>query len=200
MEEYIIKDALEFPVIRKLIPYLQNSSGFIAGGVFKDLFLNSDFRDLDFFFENIDEYRVSLNQLTINQKCVRTYENQNAVGIYDNIDKINIDLVTKIFGSPKQILDSFDFTVSKFSLFRDNNKKFKVIYHQYFFEDLATKHLRFNVETANPVAQLSRVIKYSGYGFKINKPDFLNLIKQINELEPESLLNFSDNNFNSYYE
>jgi hypothetical protein len=199
MEEYIIKNASEFPVIKKLIPYLKNTSGFIAGGVFKDVFLSSDFRDLDIFFENINEFRISINKLKNDLQFIKTYSNQNAVGIYDNTNKINIDLVTKKFGNPKQILDSFDFSVSKFSLFRDKNNEFKVIYHQYFFEDLATKSLRFNIETVNPVAQLSRVIKYSGYGFKINKLDFLRLMQQINELESERFKNLSLNNFYSYY-
>ena len=47
--KYQTKDAYYFNKLKPLFPYLKMTKGFIAGGVFKDIFLDKPFRDIDFF-------------------------------------------------------------------------------------------------------------------------------------------------------
>ena len=197
-ENYVIKDAGNFDKLKLLYPYIKNKKCCIAGGVFKDIFQNQEFKDIDIFFESEFDFMIEKGQHSSNDLLTKVYENENAIGLYDNSKGISIDLVQKKFGSPKEILDSFDFTVSKFCLYQQNNN-FNVIYHKHFFEDLTTKTLRFDCGTLNPIAQLSRAIKYSRYGFKLSKIDFLNLLREVNNLDNDVFNDLSMDNFYSYY-
>jgi hypothetical protein len=194
--EYIICEAHYFEKLRMLYPYLENN-GFIAGGVFKDIFLDRSFRDIDFFFRDETYYDKFIMNIP-EQKFSKKYENANAIGFEEKSSKIRIDYVRKCFGSPKDILDSFDFSVSKFALYKDDKNVIKVIYHPFFFTDLIAKKLRFDSCSGDPIAQFSRVLKYSFYGFTINKADQKILLKRINALDASLIDNISLNEYYSY--
>jgi hypothetical protein len=196
--EYIISDAFHFEKLRVLFPYLNNHDGIIAGGVFKDIFLDKHFRDIDFFFKCESEFLKCVSNQHLSNSCTKKYENDNAVGFEENTSKIRIDFVRKRFGSPKEIIDSFDFSVSKFALYKDNQNSFKVIYHPLFFTDLVTKTLRYDSIIGDPILQFSRILKYSRYGFKIAKADQVNLIKQINNLNVDEINLLSMINYDYY--
>jgi hypothetical protein len=196
--EYIIKDAVEFEKIRFLFPYIKGKGGFIAGGIFKDLFHGNPYRDIDMFFKNDISFKMNMEYLTNKRLFKLTYQNKNATGLKNDSKRINIDLVSRIFGSPEDILDSFDFTVSKFCLYEEN-RKIKVLYHRSYFEDLTNKRLRFNHDTLQPISLLNRVLKYSKYGFKLEKKDFLFLVEQINKLDSKVIHEQSMDYFYAYY-
>jgi hypothetical protein len=181
--EYIISDAFHFEKLRLLYPYFKGHKGIIAGGVFKDIFSDRNFRDIDIFFGKETEFCNCIHEYSSSKEFSKKYENDNAIGFEENFSKIRVDFVRKRFGSPREILDSFDFSVSKFALYKDKEKLFKVIYHPLFFSDLVTKTLRYDSTVGDPILQFSRILKYSRYGFKINKADQINLIKQINNLD-----------------
>jgi hypothetical protein len=195
--EYIISDAFHFEKLRVLFPYLNNHDGIIAGGVFKDIFLDKNFRDIDVFFTCESEFLKCIRNQNSSNYYIKKYENDNAIGFEENFSKIRVDFVRKRFGSPREILDSFDFSVSKFALYKDKENIFKVIYHPLFFSDLVTKTLRYDSTVGDPVLQFSRILKYSRYGFKINKADQINLIINLSQLENIDALFFE--NYDEYY-
>ena len=196
--EYIRKDASEFEKLAVLFPILKrNEKAIIAGGVFKDLFLERKFRDIDLFFNSQKDLCNTINFVKENTGFKMIYENNNATGYFDLNLNWKIDFVQKQFGSPEEILDSFDFSVSKFCLFKDGCG-LKVLFHCCFFEDLTNKNLKFNPKVVNPVSMLSRALKYSTYGFNLNKSDFLYLISLINLMEYERFRELSMSNFYSY--
>lgn len=197
--DYIISDAFHYEKLRILYPYIKENKGFIAGGVFKDLFLDKNFRDIDVFFINEYQHYNQILNLNSDEDFLNKYENDNAIGFEEKSTKIRIDCVRKCFGNPSDILDSFDFTVSKFALFKDDQKRLKVIYHPLFFQDLITKTLRFDTNSSDPISQFSRILKYSRYGFKIDKKDQINLIRKINQLNVNTINSLSLNNYDEYY-
>jgi hypothetical protein len=195
--DYILKDAEEFEKINSLIPYLEKHNGFIAGGVFKDLFLDRKFRDIDIFFNSTWDAKLAISYFIENKEYTEVYENTNALGVYLSSRELSVDIVHSKFGTPSEILDGFDFSVSKFCLFSDENNKLKVLYHKCFFEDLVNRKLRFEINYNNPVSQLTRVIKYSSYGFEINRDDILKITTAINSLDH---ITFRDLSFKNLYE
>lgn len=197
--DYIISDAVHYEKLRILYPYIKENRGFIAGGVFKDLFLDKNFRDIDVFFINEYQHYNQILNLNSDEDFLNKYENDNAIGFEEKSTKIRIDCVRKCFGNPSDILDSFDFTVSKFALFKDEEKRLKVIYHPLFFQDLITKTLRFDTNSSDPISQFSRILKYSRYGFKIDKKDQINLIRKINQLNVNLIESLSLKNYDEYY-
>lgn len=198
--DYIIRDAYQYEKLFMLFKFFDNKEyGFIAGGVFKDIFLSRDFRDLDWFFTQEFEFSDVLNKINQDPNYLKTYENNNAVGFENNYLKVKEELVKKYFGRPQEILDSFDFSVSKFCLYREN-KKLKVMFHKNFFEDLTTRNLRYSSEVKNPVLSLYRVMKYSGYGFSLHKSDFLKLMIRVNQMDSKEIKDlFLENPYDYYF-
>lgn len=196
--DYIVRDAHQFDKLKVLFKYFENRKfGFIAGGVFKDLFLDREFRDIDWFFQNEFEYSEMLVSLVAENKHRLIYENSNAISYFNSYFNTKEEFVKKQFGFPKEILEGFDFSVSKFCLFKEN-KSLKVIFHKDFFEDLINRRLRYDSEVKNPILFMNRIMKYSSYGFSLSKNDFLKLMLQINQLNPDDLKGVTLDNLYDY--
>ena len=180
--KYITKDAYYFNKLKPLFPYLKLTRGFIAGGVFKDVFLDKPFRDIDFFFESESDFIRSRNIFLKDPNFKLNYKNGNAFGFINDLTQLNIELICKKFGTPNEILNGFDFSVSKFALYRDDNDFF-VKFHPLYFEDLSDKKLRFELDDRSPIMQMKRVLKYSRYGFIAAPKDLHLLLNRINQLD-----------------
>ena len=195
---YIQKAAYQFAKIKFLYSIIKNNRGFISGGVFKDLFLDKKPRDIDVFFRNeFDFYMASNNNINL-ESMELIYENENAIGYHNKILGLNIDFVRKSFGSPQEIMNEFDFTVTQFSLFEEDGV-FKVLYQSDYFEDLMNKRLKWNKDFDNPVSLVQRCMRYSGYGFKPVKKDFIDLLYELNQLEDDEFKRLSLMNYYQYY-
>ncbi len=180
--KYQIKDAYYFNKLKPLFSYLKMTKGFIAGGVFKDIFLDKPFRDIDFFFECEKDFLESRNVFIRDSRFKLKYKNENAFGFINETLQLNIELICKKFGSPTEILNGFDFSVSKFALYSVNNDLY-VKFHPLFFEDLSDKKLRFDLDDSSPINQMNRVLKYSRYGFQVATKDIHLLLNKINQLD-----------------
>ena len=191
--KYQTKDAYYFNKLKPLFPYLKMTKGFIAGGVFKDIFLDKPFRDIDFFFENEEDFIKSRNAFIQDPSFKLKYRNGNAYGFINESIQLNIELICKKFGSPTEILNGFDFSVSKFALYSFNNDLY-VKFHPLFFEDLSDKKLRFDLNERSPINQLKRILKYSRYGFIVESKDIHLLLNKINQLDSSAFdeILFSD--------
>lgn len=82
--DYIVRDAFHFEKLRVLFPYFSNQDGIIAGGVFKDIFLDKPFRDIDFFFKCESEFLKCVSNQHLSNSHTKKYENDNAVGFEEN--------------------------------------------------------------------------------------------------------------------
>ena len=72
--DYIIRDAYQYEKLFMLFKFFDNKEyGFIAGGVFKDIFLSRDFRDLDWFFTQEFEFSDVLNKINQDPNYFKTY-------------------------------------------------------------------------------------------------------------------------------
>jgi tRNA nucleotidyltransferase/poly(A) polymerase len=76
---FIVNNNDSFFKCRKLDPYLSNHKGYIAGGCFKDIFMNKKFRDIDIFFEKVEDFNEALTFYQKNEDYSFVYENKNAV-------------------------------------------------------------------------------------------------------------------------
>lgn len=156
----------EFKELRFMRKLLYNTHAckkvYIAGGCFADLLQGKEPKDFDFWYASELDYTLA----TAAPTNVR-YVSRNCVAVKH--DGYLVEHINVRFGTPREILENFDFTVCKFAAFIDGSGVAKVLYHKDFFKDLQRKEIA--VETTRELKQetISRIVKYSNKGFKITK-------------------------------
>lgn len=177
--------------------YMTLTGGFIAGGCFKNLLSNQTIKDIDVYFETESQFNQAVHKCDekVNSGELRiSYENERVKAYVDIRTDIRIELIRTLFGSPKEIISKFDFTITKFTLFKENDE-LKIIHHNDFFEHLNMKRLIIDDLLLFPVSTFERTYKYRDYGYKLCKESKIKLVKAIND---QPLID--DNSFNqSFY-
>lgn len=126
---YRSKGLSHYKVLRPLIKYIANHKGFIAGGVFKDIFNGDEVKDLDILFHNkedfeeANQYYKTLVEID-STRWRHVYTTDNSIGYKDLEEGIVIDLIRVIYsensgGGVFDVLDKFDFTVTKAVLYKN---------------------------------------------------------------------------------
>jgi len=175
--------AFNFFGVLHLQKYLEGHNGYIAGGCFKNIFKNEKAKDVDVFFENEADFESAKELFDENEDYTEIYENENAVGYYDTKRKMSIDLVKSQFRSPDEMISNFDFTITKFALYKEEvesedgflsekevsrKEELKVVYHEDFFQHLTLNRLVIDGEIGSiqfPLNTFDRILRYSKYGY-----------------------------------
>lgn len=126
----IKRDRENFWMLNWLDEYMTGHKGFICGGCFKNIFNKEKVKDLDIFFENKSDFDDAVQYFDSqtpgydgddvrDEKYHFHYENDN-VKAYKHIETgVVIELCCKIFGKPEEILNKFDFTITKFAYYKE---------------------------------------------------------------------------------
>jgi len=190
MIEFITKSNDAFFKCRKLDPYMSNHKGYIAGGCFKDVFTNKEFRDIDIFFETEKDFNDALEFYRKNTDYSFVYENKNAVCFLNIKTKKKIELVRSRFEKVEDMLKTFDFTIVKFAYYKEydgETTEWKYLYHPSFFEDLSNRKLVID-ETSNfPINTFERSYKYRKYGFGMCRETKKKLIEMLQGVNTDDL-------------
>lgn len=128
----------------------------IAGGALRDYFMKEKVSDVDFFFKNQEAFDHAKHILDTGN-VTSMWKNDNCIRY--QVGELKIDLVRSIFGDPEDIIRQFDFTVCCVAI---DKREFRA--SQFFFPDLAARHLRIN-NTPLPVGTMKRMVKYIKKGF-----------------------------------
>lgn len=215
----IIEKPIEnFMELKFLEEYLDGHNGYVAGGCFKNIFNKEPIKDIDMFFENSMEFEKGFNIFENLSKhdnehriYKKIYENSNVVCYRHLKNGHNIELVRKTFGNPNQMLNTFDFTITKFALIKekvDNEEDFndsdiwyneqeieqgyhyelKVLCDDHYFEHLHMKRLVTDNKIIFPASTFERMIRYIGYGYKPCKETKMKIMMAIREASLESII------------
>lgn len=190
-----------FQNLNWLDEFMWYHKGFICGGCFKNIFNHEKVKDLDIFFKSMRDWEDAV--LYFDTKTVGYalddkreeeykfyYENDN-VKAYKHIKTgVVIELCCKIFGTAKEIIDSFDFTITKFALYKDvveedgeEHVETKIICDDHFFEHLHQKRLVIDNKIPFPMSTFERMLRYAKYGYFPCKETKMKLIGAIRELD-----------------
>ena len=194
-----------FKQLNWLDEFLIGHKGFIAGGCFKNIFNKDKVRDLDIFFESMSDWEDATYYFDRrtpgymfddkeSEEYTFYYENKN-VKAYKHIKTgIVLELCCKIFGTPEQILDQFDFTIVKFAYYKkkvkdeDGNESIQdsILCDDCFFEHLFLKRLCIDNNINFPASTFERMFKYARYGYfpcKETKLKLINALKDLSDSE-----------------
>lgn len=193
-DEFIKDDPTNYNFTHKLDVILSKTHGYVAGGCFKNLVKGEDPKDIDVYYEDKMDMEDSIKRVDEDKDFKNLYHNEN-VHAYIYKDT-RVELVTKYNMSPLELLERFDFTVTKFAYVPYDTSY--VIFHQFFFRDLQLKHLVVNSFLQFPLSTWNRVFRYAKYGYQPCRETRLYLAHAINSLDASNL---SDENFDKdFYE
>lgn len=181
MTAWVHEDAGNLPHVNSVKNHLQYGDGaFFAGGFAKHLFEGKAPRDLDVFFESRDHFERFRDHM-LEDGWETTFTRDNATGVSDG--NVNIDLVTRVFGTPEEIIGNFDFTVTKFALYR-NGEAFEAVFHPAFFEHFALRRLVIDDRLVAPISTFQRMGKYARYGYEMCRESKVRLLMSIRDWNP----------------
>jgi hypothetical protein len=169
----IEKSVWDYIKVMKLDLYMIGHKGFIAGGCFKNIFMNEKIKDIDIFFENDTDRADAESYYDSNEDYYEYYKNDKVKAYKHRHNQTQVELVKTVYGTPEEILNNFDFTVAKFAYFKKREKDedgeekttYKCLIHENFFEHLALKRTVLDDKIPFPVSTFERMIRYTNYGF-----------------------------------
>lgn len=116
------ENAFDFMMLKKVAKYLYGTNGYIAGGVFKNIFKQEPIKDVDLFFRDKKDFHKDKSKFEDDDNYKHIYNSKNAIGFYDKKEDIRVDLVKSRFLDPIKMIKSFDFTITKFVLYSELEK------------------------------------------------------------------------------
>lgn len=194
---YISTDAREYIRVLQLKRFLEGHNGYIAGGCFKNIFNGENYKDIDIFFRNKSDYEKALIVYQDNKDFIPTYQTEKVVAFREKNTGITVELIFSFLMNPENMLNTFDFTITKACLMSDVNwekeegeRNFKFIYHPKFFEHLFLKRLVIDSDTlAMPLSTFNRAFKYTKYGYSLCRESKLKIANGILQLSKENGIN-----------
>lgn len=224
----IKQDRDNFWVLNWLDEFMIGHKGFICGGCFKNIFNHEKVKDIDIFFESASDYEVAVEYFDSHSvgyegddkgdEIYRFYYENANVKAYKHIEKdITVELCSKIYGTPEEILNKFDFTVTKFAYYKeevsdsitenplpfediqddifgddleeepDTHIEYRIMHDDKFFEHLHLKRLVTDNEIPYPMSTFERMLRYAKYGYFPCKETKLKIIKALRELSEQQV-------------
>lgn len=199
MSDFIKESSWNFTEIKWLDKYMVGHSGFIAGGCFKHIFNDEKVKDVDIFFNSEEEHAKAVNYFKEQTKEFHQYyENKKVVAFNDSKTGLTIELVKATFGTPQDVIDNFDFTITKFAYYKhtedDENGEetttYRCVYHPKYFEHLVLKRIVLDDKIPFPISTFERMFRYAKYGYfpcRETKQKIIEAIHDIPQLPNVSL-------------
>ena len=188
---YKVSDRDVFFKLRRLDKYMEGHKGFLAGGVFKNVFNNEKVRDVDVFFEKEEDFKECLVKF---EKDVDNYQpfykNDNCVAFKNIKTKVVVELVKVRFLPHEELINMFDFSIVRACYYKEENEEgginYKFKYIDRFFEDLHQKKLVIDIDFRNiplPINTFERTYKYQRYGYGLCRESKIKLLEAIRLLQ-----------------
>jgi hypothetical protein len=187
MENKFIKTPREvYFQLNKLNRYMEGHKGFIAGGVFKNIFNNQKVRDVDIFFKSEEDFEDAKKLFAKDVDYISHYENDNCNAFKNIKTNVVVELVKRRYCEPQELLEIFDFTIVQAAYIKEESEDGSISYMFLrtwrFFEDLLLKKIVIDHEPENislPANTYERAFKYTKYGFGLCRESKIKLIEAL---------------------
>ena len=201
--------------------FMIGHKGFICGGCFKNIFNKEKVKDLDIFFQSRADFEDAIeyydsktagywidvdSELSEDKAEYKfLYENKNVKAYVHKETGVRIELCSKIFGTAEDLLNQFDFTITKFAYYKEEVEdetgaevenpskdisthiEYKILVHDKFFEHLHMKRLVTDDKIPFPMSTFERAFRYAKYGYFPCKETKMKMARAIKGLSDEQL-------------
>lgn len=207
-----------FWMLNWLDEFMQGHKGFICGGCFKNIFNGEKVKDLDIFFKKASDFDDAVEYFDSmtegysngvdgevskeNAEYKFLYENDNVKAYVHKRTGVRIELCCTIFGTAKEIIDNFDFTITKFAYYKEevddetgeevietpfdckrkSHIEYKIVHEEKFFEHLHLKRLVTDNKIPFPMSTFERMLRYAKYGYFPCKETKLKIVQSLRGL------------------
>ena len=193
--------------IRWLDKYMEFHKGFIAGGCFKNILSGERVKDVDVFFEREDDFHEAVDLFNsddyVKDGWKFKYRNKKVCAFQKDGEEVWIEFIESEFGTPEEILRSFDFTIAKMAYFKKPKYsheeddipfstkevvgyEYCLLHHENFFEHLHTKKLVIDENIPFPVSTWERTYRYKGYGYNMCRETKRKLLEALSKVNLDS--------------
>lgn len=179
--QYITKSPETLNKVRFLDIYMSGHKGFIAGGCFKNIFKDEKVKDIDMFFRSEKDFLGARDHYHCSEDYVFAYENKNTIAFKNIHTGIIIELVFHTYGSPQEILNKFDFSITKMAYYKQEDGVYDVLFHADFFEHLMCNKLVLEKDILFPISTFYRAFRYNKYGYGLCGKSALNLLEAVRQ-------------------
>ena len=199
--EFKIAETWDFMRVKQLEKYLRHHKGFIAGGIFKNIFNKERYKDVDIFFHNKEDWEEAVKYYSESEDYYFYYENEKVKAFKDVKTNITIECINTVFDTPKEIISGFDFTITQFALYKETiftdptetetRTVYKVVYHEDFFTHLHLKRLVIDGltrELPHIISTFNRCFKYGKYGYFPCRGTKLRIIGALRNISDEEMM------------
>lgn len=178
------------------------NDGFLAGGCFKSLVLGEAINDYDIFFCNresadyFSELFRSMEGHTYTGKkfsVTVTAITGNAVTLFVSGfgEYLKIQLITKYFGSPDEVVSRFDFEHCMSYYKWDYGYKLN-------FDLISRRDLIFNENCSNPLSAIMRLQKFINQGWNVKPSEIIKIGRAIKSQDFSNEKELADSIFGIY--
>ena len=158
----------------------------ICGGAITSIFTSSKINDLDFYMLDSQRRLECMEFLTkfFGAPCLTSV---NACTFKRKSKKSNrvytVQLITRFAGTPQNIFDWFDFTVTHAAYRFDENE---FVFGNRYFADLARRELVYSGASKYPICAMYRTKKYQERGFNLSGATIMHIALCIVQLKIET--------------
>lgn len=201
-------------VVNFLNQFTIGHNGFVAGGCFKNLFNKEKVKDIDMFFRNRQDFLDALSMFEKDDSYVKFYENKKVNAFRNKHNGVVVELIKYKYGEPIDIIDEFDFTITKCAYVNNYKTKEQIVemsnngeidpeddledvlepskflIHKDYFEHLHMKRLVVDDRMVLPINTFERMFRYGKYGFfpcRETKVKVIQAIRNLEEFDAELL-------------
>lgn len=201
-EELLLNQPVgNYMAITQLNEFMSGHRGYIAGGVFKNIFKNEKIKDVDVFFEAREDFLEAVDYYKKNEDYSVGYKNDRVESFTHKPSGIVIELIKHKFKKPLSMIKEFDFTISKFVYYKlykededgEETVEWKIAFHNRFFEHLMMNRLVIDQpfeEIIFPISSYNRMFKYGQYGYfpcRETKVKVIEALRNLDEFDEEAL-------------
>lgn len=146
---------------------------YIAGGSILSIVTEKEINDFDIYPKSKKDFENILVDLIEKESCYIINISERAVTLKSRKHKnyLNEEHTAQVvffnfYNNPEELFENFDFTVCMAAFDCDS---LEYHFHPNFYQDVASKTLRFNENALFPINSLLRVKKYSEKGYELGK-------------------------------
>lgn len=163
---YIKSLPSQLPKLRFLDRFMAGHSGYIAGGCFKGLFTGEKIKDVDLFFTSESEANEADMHFSANDEYSKAWSNERVRAYRCKKTGIVVEVIFSFFDMPIQMIDKFDFTITKACYIKNHETgEYEFHFHPRFFEHLVNRKMVIDNNIMFPLSTFNRSFRYAKYGF-----------------------------------